>query len=198
MFYKHKITVLLLFVSFLLKGQKPFKEEVCWAIWHPVAALKIKKIHAKASFVYNHSNLKLALDSFSNGGRLDAFRHAFFMAAFAQKIKVKKLRKLGMAHEKGNYHQFLKRKTENGEVADSLSNAMDLSNNELGFKIGSSNKKINLEELKEEVIKEIKKGNALIMQRNRSGLYLDCNNNVLDLKLFIGKWYVPKCLIASN
>ncbi|MEO6304700.1 MAG: hypothetical protein ABIP51_16180 [Bacteroidia bacterium] len=185
-------------ISFYVNGHKPFKQELFWAIGHPFAALKVKNIHNKASIVYNTSNLKQALDNYSNGGKLDAFRHAFFMAAFSQKIKVKKLRKLGIAHEKGNYSQFLKHQNEDGERPDSLSNVMDLNNNEVGLKIGFANKKLSLEELKLEIIKKINSGNLLIMKRTAAGAYVDCKYNVIDPKIYSGKWFVPKCLVSSN
>src|SRR4051812_7654223 len=72
--------------------------ETRWAILHPFAALKVHKINRQALVIYNQPFLKTELDHFSNGGKLDAFRHVFFMACFAQKIKIKKLRKLGQAH----------------------------------------------------------------------------------------------------
>ena len=195
---KLKIFLLLISFSYCALAQKPFKQELYWAIWHPIAALKVKKIHKRVLIVYNKSDTKLLLDNYGNGGKLDAFRHVFFMSAFSQKIKVKKLRKLGIAHEKGNYHQFLKLGTENGEVPDSLGSVMDLSNNELGFKIGLENKKKTLEELKEEVIKEIKEGKAIVMKRKKTGAYVDCNNKIIDLELYKGKWFVPKCLVPSD
>ena len=92
------------------------------------------------------------------------------MAAFAQKIKIKKLKKLGIAHEKGNYRQFKKYQNEEGERPDSLSNVMDLKNNDLGLKIGSENKKISLADLKELVINEIKNGT----QKLRFNEYKTC------------------------
>ena len=109
-----KLILLILSISFCATAQKPFKQELCWSLWHPFAALKVRKIHKKVSLLFNESNNKLLLDSYSTGGKLDAFRHVFFMSAFAQKIKTKKLRKLGIAHEKGNYRQFLKNQNENG------------------------------------------------------------------------------------
>jgi hypothetical protein len=195
---KLKIALLLIISSSLLNGQKPFKEEVFWAIWHPVAAIKVKKMYSKAYVIYTQPTIKTALDSFNNGGKLDAFRHVFFMATFAQKIKLKKLKKLGLAHEKGNYRQFKKGQNEEGERPDSLSNVMDLKNNELGLKIGSENKNLSLVELKQNVIQQINEGKALIILRNAKGLYLDCNNSPLDLKLYTHNWYIPKCLVQSN
>ena len=196
----YKLKLVILFIVFLIsvKAQKLFPKEVVWATTHPIAALKLKKIYTKVFLIYKEPSVILALDNFNNGGKLDAFRHVFFMAAFAQKIKLKKLRKLGIAHEKGNYKQFLKHQNEEGELPDSLSGVMDLMNNELGFKIGLNNKKINLEELKLVVIKEINNGNAVIVKRNYNKLYVDCNNVVIDIKAYEKKWHVPKCLISSK
>jgi hypothetical protein len=198
MIFKLKIIVFFLFVSTLLNGQKPFKSEICWGLWHPIAAIKVKRMYSKLYAIYNQPTNKTELDNYNNGGKLDAFRHVFFMAAFAQKIKVKKLRKLGIAHEKGNYHQFLKHKTEEGELPDSLSSVMDLFNNEVGLKIGFANKKINLEKLQELVIWKIKTGNAAIIKRNKQGLYVECDDKIIDMQLYKGKWFLPKCLVPSN
>ncbi|MBA2611288.1 MAG: hypothetical protein H0U95_04900 [Bacteroidetes bacterium] len=198
MIFKFKILFVFLSFSAYAIGQKPFKQELWWSAWHPVAALKVKKIHKKAMILFKNDDNKLLLDNYTNGGKLDAFRHVFFMAAFSQKINIKKLRKLGIAHEKGNYHQFLKQTKENDEAPDSLSNVMDLTNNELGFKIGSENKKKTLEELKQEVIKEIKEGKAVIMKRQQNGKYVDCNNKIIDAGIYKGKWFVPKCLVSSK
>ena len=196
----HNIKIALIFIVFSgsVYGQKPFKDEVFWSIWHPIAAIKVKKLYSKAYKIYNQPNTKMALDSYNNGGKLDAFRHVYFMAVMSQKIKVRKLRKLGIAHEKGNYHQFKKHQNEEGEKPDSLGNVMDLNNNELGLKIGSENKNISLMDLKELVVTEIKNGKAQIMKRKKSGIYFDCNGNIIDLKVYLNKWYIPKCLVASD
>lgn len=198
MIYRLIILLVLLSISLHSKGQKPFKQELCWAIWHPIAAIKVKKIKKKVDIIYNRPEIKARFDSYSSGGKLDAFRHVFFMAAFAQKINIKKLRKLGIAHEKGNYKQFLKNKTENGEVPDSLSTVMDLANNELGFITGASNRNKSIEELRPIVIKEILNGKALILKRNKQGRFIDCNDKVIDPGIYSGKWFVPKCLVPSN
>lgn len=171
--------------------------EKAWALAHPIAALKVKKIYTKATPEFRLPKVKQQTDTFGNGGKLDAFRHTFYMAAFAQKVKVKKLRELGQAHEKANHQQFLRRKNEDGEVPDSLGSVMDLANNEVGFLIGSTNKKADLKTLRELVIKAIKSGDCKIMNRTKKGVYLDCNNKEIDLKNFVGKWDVPKCLVSS-
>ncbi|MCE3260239.1 MAG: hypothetical protein K0S12_1880, partial [Bacteroidetes bacterium] len=137
-------------------------------------------------------------DHFSNGGKLDAYRHVFFMAAFAQKVKVKKLRKLGKAHEKGNYLQFKRFSLEDGEIPDSLGTVMDLHNNEIGLSLGASNKTLPLPELEKLALEEIAKGKALIMKRRSDGSYTDCSGSYTDLKLYIKTWNIPKCLVSSD
>jgi hypothetical protein len=193
------ITLLFCVSGLLCLSQKRSRQEWCWAITHPVAALKVKQVSKKCYFIYNNTpSLKNELDSFSNGGKLDAFRHIFFMAAFAQKVKPKKLVRLGIAHEKANYRNFLKGKKEDREFADSLGTVMDLKNNETGILIGRGNKKAGLSDLKNLVLNEIKNGKAVIMKRRKNGMYEDCNGKLIDTALFSGKWFVPKCMVNSN
>lgn len=192
------IIFFLLCETYFASVPKLSKYEKRWAAFHPLAAIHVKKITNKCFAIYNQPNIKTELDNFANGGKLDAFRHVFFMAAYGQKIKTKKLRKLGEAHEKSNYRQFLKSQMEFGERPDSLACIMDLKNNELGFKLSLANKKLNLDELKNLVISEIKKGNAFIIKRNSLGHYVDCNNEEIDTNVFSKQWFVPKCLVPSS
>lgn len=148
--------------------------------------------------VYNDVKKQNILDSFSNGGKLDAFRHTFAMAYFSKYVSTKKLRKLGKAHERGNYLQFLNGKEEDGELPDSLSSVMDLKNNALGFSLVKEVKKLSPEEIKQKVIEEIRMGKAIIIKRNSEGLYLDCVGNIISRKRMYVQWNVPKCLVASN
>jgi len=195
---KNKFLILLFpcLLSFFCSGQKLSRHEWCWALGHPVAAIKVKIISKKCFSVFKNVN-KNELDTYSNGGKLDAFRHAFYFAAFAQKVKIKKLRKLGIAHEKTNYRQFLKLKEENGEVPDSLGMVMDLKNNELGLLIGSQNKHIGLSALEKLIIQEIKKGSAFIILRNKLGNYVNCNGETI-LETNEKKWKTDKCLVSSD
>lgn len=174
------------------------KYEYRWAIVHPFAALKIKNQLPKAMLMYQKVKNEKRLDTLQNGGKLDAFRHTYTMAYLSRNIKVKKLRKLGKAHERGNQYQYYNQKLEFGERADSLSCEMDLRNNELGFLIGSNNKWLNDLELKEVVLNEIIIGKAWYLKRNEINLYTDCLGNELILDHYKGKWHVPKCLIHTN
>ena len=196
--------VFIIIFIFLVDGMfaQKFSDRSCyekrWAFFHPFAALKVKKIYKKCLPYYETMKKSNALDSFESGGKLDAYRHAFFMAAFTQKIKIRKIRKLGIAHEKGNYKHFLNGINEQGELPDSLSSVMDLQNNELGFVISEANKKTSLNILNSAVVFEIVKGKALYFKRNTSGLYLTCDEQIIILDNYRNKWFIPKCLIPTN
>jgi hypothetical protein len=197
---KHIIyTCMLLCIAIQLFSQHDVgKYEIRWAFFHPFAAVKVKSRLKKAMLVYHEVKDSKQLDGFKSGGTLDAFRHSFTMAYLAQKIKPRKLRKLGIAHEKGNKRQFEKNRMEDGERADSLACEMDLRNNELGFLVGSMNKKLRMDELKLEILAQIKKGNAWILKKNDKNEYLSCKNEPILINNYKNQWFLPKCLIKSN
>lgn len=174
------------------------KYERCWALSHPFVALKIKKQLPIAMLVYKEVEKTKLLDTLAYGGKIDAFRHAYVMAYLARTIKVKKLRKLGITHEKGNKRGFYKNKLEFKERADSIACEMDLRNNEVGFVIGTAHKQATNEELKRIVLSEIKNGKAWYLKRNANYQYVTCNDNTISLLDYKGIWYLPKCLIHSN
>ena len=105
---------------------------------------------------------------------------------------------MGLAHEKGNYKQFKKSQSENGEVPDSLSSEMDLQNNHLGIRLGQANKRLTYEELSDLILTEIEMGKAFIMKRSTIGMYLRCDEQPLILNDYKGVWSVPKCMTESN
>lgn len=198
---KSKYLLLLVFIWFFKIGiaqHQVSKYEIRWAIAHPFAAYKIKRLLPKAQLVYKTIIKEKVLDGLESGGTSDAFRHSFTMAFLSQKIKVKKLRKLGLAHEKGNKYFFYKNKNEINERADSLACEMDLRNNELGFKIGVLNKKLSIDSLKNEIIHQIKSGNAWILRKNAQNEYVFYNNEPIFIENYKNYWFVPKCLIRSN
>ena len=174
------------------------KYEIRWAFWHPFTALKVKHRLPEAMVIYKEVKQAKLLDTLESGGKLDAFRHTFTMSYLSQKINVKKLRKLGKAHEKGNKLQFEKLKLEFGERPDSMACEMDLRNNELGFEIGSSHKRINAADLKLIVLTQIHAGKAWYLKRNPYFKYVDCAGNIIDMAEYVGKWGVPKCLIPTD
>jgi hypothetical protein len=175
------------------------KHEKHWAIWHPFASIKIKNHQAEMYAVYKEVKQQKLLDTFENGGKLDAFRHTFAMAYFSKFVKTKKLRKLGKAHEKANYQQFLNHlPEEDGELPDSLSSVMDLKNNNIALSLANEVKKLSSEEIKQKIIRLIKAGGVFIIKRNAQGLYVDCNNQIIPSEKIKGIWNVPKCLIKSD
>ena len=174
------------------------KYEKSWALAHPFTALKVNSRLKQAMIVYHKVKDSKLLDGFESGGTLDAFRHSFTMAYLAQSINPKKLRKLGIAHEKGNKLQFEKNDLENGERVDSLACEMDLRNNELGFIIGSKHKKMPIDSLKLEIIDQIAQGNAWKLKKNNQNQYISCNNEPILEDNYKKQWFLPKCLIRSN
>lgn len=174
------------------------KYEYRWALAHPISAIRVKQHLFQAMKIYKEVKSKKILDTLESGGKLDAFRHAFTMAYLTRYVKVKNLKKLGIAHEKGNKKQFLDRFLEFGERSDSLACEMDLKNNLRGFEIGEKNKNVLINELMNEVIYEIKTGNLFYLKRNDRNLYVNCQNEPINLTLYADKWFIPKCLIKTN
>lgn len=185
-------------IVFAQRFQSRSLAEKKWALTHPVSAIKVKKIYKNALPIYQLIKQNRTLDTLENGGKLDAFRHVFFMAAFAQKIKPRKVLKLGIAHEKGNYHHFKSHITEHGEIPDSLSTVMDLENNYKGIELGVKNKNCTINELAGHTLALLVAGNALYFKRNAKGEYVDCNNHVINMNDYKQKWFIPKCLIKTN
>jgi len=171
---------------------KVSRQEIVWAIGHPFIAVKAKKLSKRALLVTDSLEKACVLKDRS-GGQLDAFKHAFWMALLSQQIKVKKARKLGAAHEKFNYKQCKKRKG----GGDKAASDMDLWNNDVGLKIGSSHKNISETELIELIVEAIKKGEMRIIKKNKDGKSLDSEGKLIDnstLKTWLNKRY----LVPSN
>lgn len=174
------------------------KHEKRWAYLHPFAAVKLKNTKKKCDIIYSAVKDANSLDSYENGGKLDAFRHMFYMSVFAVKVSPNKVRKLGIAHEKDNYISFLKSQNEDGEKADSLSCEMDLLNNEIGIGLAKTNgKKISAVDLRTICMKQINDGNAYFMKRDSLGNYLTCAGEKINFELYKNKWNVPKCLVRN-
>ena len=174
------------------------KYEKRWALVHPFAALKVRKHQAVMYAVYKEVKQQKLLDTFENGGKLDAFRHTFAMAYFSKYVRTAKLRKLGKAHEKANHWQFLHHlPDEDGELSDSLSSVMDLRNNDIALSLAEEVKKLSAEEIKQKAINLIQAGGVFIMKRNAQGQYVDCNNQIIPSEK-LKVWNTPKCLVSSK
>ena len=193
------ILVVLLFVSTsILANSKTTNHkpkisfrEIIWGITHPFIALKVKRITHNALFVTDSlGKAKILTDK--SGGRLDAFKHSYWMASLAKEIKPQKARKIGEIHEKVNYKSY-----KNGTSSqDSTASAMDLLNNEIGISIGTINKSKSKKELISIIIDAIENGKMYIIKKDKKGNYLDCNNHIIDLSKEKG-WDKRKCLVGS-
>ncbi len=172
--------------------------EKSWIIKHPFVAKKTHNVTQKVIKICTEVKIEQMLDQENIGGKLDAFRHAYWMAVLTQKIGKRKSKKLGLAHEKGNRILFDKNLTEDGETPDSISCAMDLFNNEQGIRIGQANKKANSVDIKLIVIKKIQEGAMKIIAKNSTGQFVDCNDKEIPLPEIQKKWKNSKCLVSSN
>ncbi|NQY09795.1 MAG: hypothetical protein HRT71_09820 [Flavobacteriales bacterium] len=174
------------------------RPEKWWVIAHPFVAKKagIIAIKVKKSAKKVEEEGKLGSDYL--GGRMDAFRHSYWMAMLAQDINPEKVKKLGEAHEKGNYLDFKKRRHEDGAVPDSMATVMDLWNNDVGIRIGTENKKLSREKLIAVVVAAIFEGEMKMMKKNDEKTYLDQDGNEIDLKDFDRQWRNPKCLVSTK
>lgn len=201
---------LFLFLSatcFSLKSQntsafKKFSQlscpEKCWAFCHPLVLKETWNITQEVLKVTDSiANVK-TLDGDKNGGQVDAFRHAYWMAQLTQHIGWRKALKLGRAHEKANYIDYKKHRLEDGAHPDKASGDMDLYNNKAGATIGKENKNIADIDLQILVIDAIVAGKMKILKKDSTGNFLDENNNIIPADSLQEKWDNRKCLVNSN
>ena len=165
-----------------------------WVIFHPFVAKKTLKISEFTRLETKNVIIQKFLKGNGNGGQVDAFRHAFWMASLTAEIGWRKARKLGVAHEKGNYKDYKKRRNEDGEIPDKVSSEMDLFNNDVGIKIGKNNS----ENLKNSVINAVLEGKCKIIRKDTRGNFLDNKGKIISKESLKGKWENQKCLVWSN
>jgi len=116
----------------------------------------------------------------------------------SQHVSWRKARRLGNAHEKGNYLDYKKHRLEEGTLPDKISSDMDLWNNDVGLQIGKMNAKISSDSLKTIVIGYIRNGKMKIIKKGSLGEFLDINNKIIPADSLKGKWENQKVLINSN
>ena len=172
--------------------------EKCWVIFHPFKAKKAYKTSLEAIRITDSIQHTKQLDGDTNGGQIDAFRHAYWMASLAQEIGRRSAKRLGKAHEKGNYKQFKKGKFEEGSVPDAQASEMDLFNNAIGIELYKKNKKATKEEFIVLILEKIKNGDLKILKKDQKANYLDCSGLPISKSKYKGVWETPKCLIPSK
>lgn len=169
-----------------------------WVIFHPCIAKKTWQI---TQFVRNTTDsLKInsLLDGDANGGQLDAFRHAYWMALITKQFGWRAAYSLGKAHEKGNYLDYKKHRLEEGSLPDKASGDMDLWNNSCGINIGRMYKPVSDDSLKIIVIQNIMLGKMKIIRKDQKGQFLDNNFQVIPSDSIKGSWENNKVLDFSN
>ncbi len=164
---------------------------------HPLIAKKAFHITREVLKTAAEESNDKKLDGKTDGGQVDAFRHCYWMAMLSGSISAKKAIRLGMAHERGNYLDFKKGKTEEGAVPDSVSSAMDLFNNMRGIELRQVHPHEKASEISALVVEMILQGKLLIIRTDERGNFLDANHNKIDLNAWKGRWGVPKDLIPS-
>jgi Domain of unknown function (DUF6973) len=169
--------------------------EKWWVIKHPFKAKKAKKITKEARAITKKIKTENVLKGVGNGDQIDAFRHTYWMARLTQEIGWRRAKRLGKAHEKGNYRDFKKHRNEDGALPDKISSEMDLYNNTIGIKLGKKSSKL---ELKEMVVEVILTGKCKIIRTDKQGNYVSCNGETLSKEGLIDKWENEKCLVESD
>ncbi len=169
-----------------------------WVIWHPLVALYVLKITMNTRDVTKEFAKNPLLDQYNSGGKLDAFRHVFWMASLSSTIKWRKALRLGNAHERVNKKDWRKGRYEEGSPPDKIAGEMDYWNNDIGLEIGKQNQDISEEELIQLVLKVITDGKCKIIKRNANGDFLDRDGNIVASSDWQGKWENSRSLIFSN
>lgn len=198
------ISYLFLFLSLQMTGQSKDKgfsslssPEKWWVIWHPFKAKKALEISLRALKVTDSIKKTSTIGVDINGGKLDAFKHTFWMASLSHHIGQKGSLKLGEAHEKGNYRSFLEGRPEDGLLPDKVSSDMDLFNNQAGAQISSDHPKASEDELIQLTLAKLTRGGLKIIKKE-ADVFLTCEGVPIPEASLKGHWENDKCLIPSN
>ena len=202
-----KKTLILLFfsISISMSAQSNFKSffklsgpKRTWVLFHPFKATKSLKISKETNRVADSIAKTNLLDRDKNGGQVDAFRHAYWMARLRQEIGKRAARSLGKAHEKENYLMYKKRRLEDGTVPDEISSIMDLYNNEQGLKLISKGSKTPKKGLIYRIVNAILEGKMKIIKKDKKGNFLTKEGKIISKESLKGKWKNNKYLVPSN
>ena len=172
--------------------------EKCWTLTHPFVAKKAFHATTRSRVVTDSIKKSGNIGVDNSGGRMDAFKHAYWIASVSVAIGYRKALKLGKAHERGNKWQFKKHQLEDQELPDSVSSFMDLHNNKQGATVVKKNKNITLLELQKKILELLEQGMLVCIKKDPQGNFLTCEGELIDLNQWRGKWNIPKCSIASN
>jgi hypothetical protein len=172
--------------------------EKTWVLTHPFIAHGAYKITTEALEMIKEKIHDTLFDGDLNGGQLDAFRHAYWMARISQKYGWRRAYNLGKAHEKGNYKDYKKHRLEEGTLPDESSGQMDFLNNDVGIQLGKENPLATSNELSQQIEELILAGKLFIIKKNKSGQFVNCQGEIISNDEIKGKWNNPKCIVSSN
>ena len=200
------LMILLLIIPLLAESQNRLMHsffqlsspEKIWTMGHPFIAKKAWNITVRTRFVTDSLQKEGIPDRDPSGGKLDAFRHSFWMATLTKKIGVGKALSLGRAHEKGNYRDFKRSRFEEGDIPDKAASEMDLFNNKIGVGIGTALKGTSEKLVVDSVLRAIASGRMLIVLKDTLGRSCDSLLNPIPKNELQGKWTTPRLLVPSN
>ena len=175
------------------------RPEKWWVVTHPFIAAKTFRISEQSSDTAQMLVKRDMLDGDIHGGQVDAFKHAFWMAMLVQHIRPAKARKLGKAHEKGDYLNF-KQKLKSGQTTthDQAATEMDLFNNKKGIEIGLAHKNETVDALRDHVIDAILKGDMMKIRKDQHGNSLSATGDILPTSDYKNKWETKRVLVPSD
>ena len=171
--------------------------EKWWVVCHPFRASKARQTTREVLHVTDSIAAVGILGKDANGGQLDAFKHAYWMAALSERIGQKSALKLGRAHEKGNYRSFKKGRPEDGFLPDRPSSEMDLFNNAAGAAVSQWKKQWTKQELIGKILDMTLEGQLRVLKKE-GGYFYSCDGHLLDLSELAGYWENGKCLVPSD
>lgn len=177
--------------------ERPFPEKI-WVLRHPFKAKRAWEIALQARSMAEKMATDTDLDGDTNGGQVDAFRHAFWMVLLTREFGSKTALSLGKAHEKSNKIYYKQSKNEDGTLPDRVSCDMDLKNNETGTRIARKYPKATETEIIKIIKKAIVDGELWIIKKDANGRFLDWEGKLIEKEEYKGKWYNPKCLVPSD
>ena len=199
--------LLLIFVFIVLGSCSPklkqsfsklSKPERTWVVFHAFKAKRAYQISLEAERVKDSLKVANVIGTDNNGGKLDAFKHSYWMARLTQGIGKHSAYSLGKAHEKGNYQTYKKRKLEDGLLPDKPSTDMDLFNNHVGIRIGMQKNIRSKNKLIQTVLDSVNEGKMRVLLKDSLSNFLDCQQKRIPLDSLKHKWNTKKCLIPSN
>lgn len=197
--------ILMLMIPVVLHGQGKASgffslgaAEKWWVITHPFRAGRAFRAMQETRVRVDSLYTTGVFDRWIHGGRLDAYRHTYWMAITGSRVGVRAARRLGRAHERSNYRDYLKGKTEEGILADATATEMDLHNNEAGLLLGMAYRQERISDLHINITELMKSGQLRMLKMDEQGRLLDCQGRVCArYENTANQWKLPVCLIPT-